>query len=535
MSSNRRIFLKQLGFTSAGLGLISVLPGCQTAGRAPGNYHLPRSTPEAQGVSSANISAFLDAVAASKHEFHSLMIARHGHVVAEGWWAPYGPEYIHTMYSMSKSFTSTAVGFAVSEGKLSVEDKVISFFPDDLPTEISEHLVSLRIKHLLTMSVGHTKEPTGAVVKTENWVKTFLAWPIPNEPGTNFLYNSTATYMCSAIVQKVTGQRVIDYLQPRLFRPLGIEGETWETCPRGINTGGWGLSIQTEGLAKLGQLYLQKGNWLGKQIIPTKWVEEATTFKIQQPFPAKPARPNAENDWLQGYCYQFWRCQHNAYRGDGAFGQFTIVLPEHDAVIAITSESGSMQGELDLVWEHLLPAFKARALPTNALQHGHLQQKLKALALPLPYSRISKNVSGTISGKTFKLANNSLGLEFARFDFEDDRCTSTFLGGGGNYPIVSGFGSWRRGATNLPGTPPRLISGGAPKPGTLAKIAASADWKDAQTLELTWRYYETPHHDTVTCRFSNDGKELKLAFRNSIVQMRNAKDARGELTGNMLV
>ena len=147
---------------------------------------------------------------------------------------------------------------------------VISFFPDKLPDKISDNLAALKVKHLLTMSVGNEKEPTHAVVETEDWVRTFLAQSITHEPGTVFLYNSVATYMCSAIVQKLTGQTVIDYLTPRLFAPLGISGMTWETCPRGINTGGWGLSIPTEGLAKFGQLYLQKGRWNGQQILPTK-------------------------------------------------------------------------------------------------------------------------------------------------------------------------------------------------------------------------------------------------------------------------
>src|SRR5207302_5791472 len=150
---------------------------------------------------------------------------------------------------------------------------------------------------------------------------------------------------------------------------------------------GWGLSIQTEGLAKFGQLYLQKGAWNGRQILPAKWVEEATTFKIQQPSPAKPSRPKEQNDWLQGYCYQFWRCQHNAFRGDGAFGQFTIVMPEQDAVIAITGESNNLQGEVDLVWEHLLPAMKESPLPADPQSHERLQQSLASLALTPPHGQ----------------------------------------------------------------------------------------------------------------------------------------------------
>ena len=225
---------------------------------------LPRSTPEAEGVSSAGIIDFLNATAAGPHEFHSIMILRHGKVVAEGWWNPYAANLKHTMYSVSKTWTATAIGFAVSEKKLSVDDKVISFFPDDLPEQVSENLAELRVKDLLSMSVGQIPDPTGPVAVSGNWARAFLSTPIVFKPGTQFLYNSAGTYMLSAIVQKVTGQKVIDYLKPRLFDPLGIEGVDWETSPQGVNTGGWGLRVKTEDMAKLGQLFLAKWDVEGK-------------------------------------------------------------------------------------------------------------------------------------------------------------------------------------------------------------------------------------------------------------------------------
>ncbi len=527
------MFLTQLGFGAAGLGLLSFVPGCRTTRAAVVGRRLPRSTPEAEGVASAGILAFLEAAGRNKHEMHSFMLVRHGRVVAEGWWAPYRPEFNHTMYSMSKSFTSTAVGFAVTEGKLRVEDRVVSFFPNDLPNRITDYLAVLRVKDLLTMSVGHGKEPTMEMVKAENWVKTFLGWPIANPPGSAFMYNSGATYMLSAIVQQVTGQKVMDYLTPRLFEPLGIEGATWETCPRGINVGGWGLNIQTEGLAKFGQLYLQKGVWQGRRILPASWVEEATTFKIQQPAPAKPSRPMEQNDWLQGYCYQFWRSTHNAYRGDGAFGQYTIVMPEKDAVIAITSETSNMQGELDLVWEHLLPAMKDKPLPADRQAQARLQQTLASLALTPPKGQSASPLAARVSAKTFKIENNELGLESASFVFGKDGCIVTLRDGQGEYPIACGFERWQRGETALPGTPPRLVSGGAPRNGTRSKLVASGTWKDENTFEMLLRYYETPHHDTVTFRF--EGGKVQIGFMSSIAQMSaTPKDKRPILQGRLV-
>ncbi|HTL19056.1 MAG TPA: serine hydrolase, partial [Patescibacteria group bacterium] len=245
MLSDRRTFLKHLGLGVGAFGFVSTFPG-PVLGASIGNQKLPRSTPEQQGVRSEGVLDFLQAIQGSKHEFHSFMMLRHGHVIAEGWWSPYRPELNHMLYSLSKSFTSTAVGLARREGNLTVDDAVISFFPDQVPSDPGDNLRALKIKHLLTMSVGHVQDSTPTITKEDDWVKSFLSLPIANAPGTTFLYNSGATYMLSAIVQKVTGQKVIDFLKPRLFEPLGITGMTWETCPRGINTGGWGLSVRTE-------------------------------------------------------------------------------------------------------------------------------------------------------------------------------------------------------------------------------------------------------------------------------------------------
>lgn len=498
---------------------------------ASASHALPRGTPEAEGVSSAGLLAFLEA-AQSGHEMHSFMLVRHGRVVAEGWWTPYGPRLNHTLYSLSKSFTSTAVGLAVAEGRLTVNDKVVSFFPDDLPATVNDHLAALRVRDLLSMSVGNEKEPTQAMVQSENWVRTFLAAPITHPPGSTFMYNSGATYVCSAIVQKLTGQRMLEYLRPRLFEPLGIEGMTWETCPRGIDVGGWGLSVPTEALAKFGQLYLQKGVWHGRQLIPAAWVEEAITSHIQQPLPARPGRPKERNDWLQGYGYQFWRCTHGGYRGDGAFGQFALVLPEQEAVIAITSESQDMQGQLDLVWEHLLPAMKGQPLPPDRPLQSRLRQTLASLALHPPKGPATSPVADRVSGQTFPLEANDLGFQSASLAFHKDTCVFTLQDAQRPHPVTCGLGQWVRGETALPGTPPRLVSGGAPKSGTPSRVAASGAWKEESAFEMVLRYYETPHHDTVTCRFAGDG--VTITFMNSIAAMNPAsKDKRPALKGRM--
>jgi CubicO group peptidase (beta-lactamase class C family) len=221
----------------------------------------------------------------------------------------------------------------------------------------------MEVRHLLTMSSGHDVEPNRRDMPADaDWIKEWLAAPVLHEPGTFFVYNTLGTYMLSAIVQKVTGEKLIDYLYPRLFRPLGIVGARWEESNAGINNGGWGLYLKTEDLAKMGQLFLQQGEWNGKQIISKEWVAQATTSHIAS-LPAG-ARPEAikikpkDSDWLQGYGYQMWRCRHNAVRADGAYGQYIIIMPEQNAVVAMTANVGDMQEEINLVWKYILPALK---------------------------------------------------------------------------------------------------------------------------------------------------------------------------------
>ncbi len=454
------------------------------------------------------------------------MMVRHGRVIAEGWWAPYRPGANHMLYSLSKSFTSTAVGFAVTEGRFTVDDPVVSFFPDELPSSVSDHLAALRVKHLLTMSVGHATDSTPRIVWQEDWVKAFLALPIENPPGSAFLYNSGATYMLSAIVQKVSGQKAIDYLRPRLFQPLDIHGMAWETCPRGINTGGWGLAVKTEALASFGQFYLQKGVWQGRQLLPAAWVQEATTFKIQQP--AGPGEDLAAlkktSPWHQGYCYQFWRCRHNAFRGDGAFGQFSIVMPDQDAVVVITSESPNMKADMDMVWDHLLPAISGAALPADPTTEGELRNRLASLSLPLPKSQAPSPTADRISGKTFQIEPNDAGVRSVSFQFPQNGCAFYLTDGKGQYAVQCGLGKWVDGLCSIPGTPPKITVGNL----LPCKLAASAAWKDENTLEMIWRYYETPHHDTVTCHFQ--GNTVSLEFMSSIPQPQH-KETRLVLRG----
>jgi CubicO group peptidase (beta-lactamase class C family) len=458
---------------------------------------LPRSLPEKEGVSASAISRFIDAAAHSRTEFHSFLFLRHGKVVAEGWWNPYAPDLKHTLYSTSKSFTAAAVGFALTEGRLHLTDKIISFFPNDLPNPLPPYLAELTIRDALMMSDGMEPDPTPPVVVDTNWARKFFTVPIVHEPGTKFLYNSAGTYMLAAVVQKATGQTVLDYLKPRLFEPLGITGEDWETSPQGVNTGGWGLRLKTEDMAKFGQLYLQGGSWKGKQILPQSWVKEATTMKIMQD-PDAPQAKKDSSDWLQGYCYQMWRCRHNGVRADGAFGQYIILLPDEDAVIAIQAETPDMQEEINLVWRYLMPAMHPGALPADPNADAQLKKQLAALELAPPVSAANPT-SDPLNGKTFRLEPNAKKMQGISFASSSDGIRLTIKGDTATYHLLFGNGHWATGVTTRPG--PNLVAGAVHHDVGLPAFptAGAYQWVDDHTLKLVLRYIESPHTETMIC------------------------------------
>jgi len=458
---------------------------------------LPRSSPEAQGISSAAVLSFVEAADRDIDSMNSLMLLRHGHVVAEGWWSPYNAQSPHALYSLSKSFTSTAVGLAIAEGKLSLDDEVLTFFPENAPANPSSNLKSMRVSDLLRMSTGHQTEPPRPA--DQPWTKAFLAHPVPFKPGTHFLYNTSGTYMLSAIVQKATGQTLLEYLRPRLFAPLGIEHPTWETSPEGVSTGGYGLSIRTEDIARFGQLYLQKGKWQGKQLVPERWIEAATARQTSN-------GSSPSSDWDQGYGYQFWRCRHGAYRGDGAFGQYCIVLPEQDAVIAITSGVKDMQAVLNLIWDRLLPALKPSPLAPDETARKKLEQTLKNLSLrPV----VGSGEPAKVLGKKYVFAANERKLESITLENRgsDGAMTLVVRSGGAEQRIACGHGVWQKGRIGSPNAPSRGLGplAWAQLPGQ--PVAASGAWTADDTFTAKLCLYETPFIITVRLKFS--GQELQ--------------------------
>jgi len=444
---------------------------------------LPRATPESQGVSSQALLAFIDALDTSVDTMHSVIVVRHGQVIAEGWWSPYAADTPHQMFSLTKSFTSTAVGLAQSEGKLSIDDPVLKYFPDVTPAAGNDFLKAMRIRDLLSMSTGHRTEPV--LAGSAAWTKTFLEHPVLHKPGTIFLYNTPASYMLSAIVQKATGQKESEYLQSRLFTPLGIGTPRWETSPEGISIGGYGLWLRTEDIARFGQLYLQKGMWNGKPVVPTDWVTVATTRQTSN-------GSSPTSDWDQGYGYQFWRSRNKSFRGDGAHGQFCMVLPDQDTVVAMTSGTRNMQGVMNVVWEKLLPALGAAKLPENLAAKQALADRLAKLMVKPQFGTLSPASGAVIFEKPYVVPTNDAGLEALTIVRGDGgQNTLKLKVKGKEYSVGLKQGEWQTGMlawANMPEEP----------------VGASGAWTTVDTYTARLAFYETPFLLTLTLKFNGD-------------------------------
>ncbi|GAB4172377.1 MAG: hypothetical protein Fur005_34140 [Roseiflexaceae bacterium] len=463
---------------------------------------LPRSTPAAQGIDPQAVQRFYHALDREIRHMHSVMLIRHGHVIAEGWWSPYQPADRHVLFSLSKSFTATAVGYAIGEGLFSLDDQVLGFFPAQAPAEPNDFLTAMRVRDLLSMTSGHGEDTLMSMFMQPegDWIKGFLHQPVTHQPGSHFVYNSGATYMLSAIVQLKSGQTLLEYLEPRLFKPLGIRNPVWEVCPHGINVGGWGLSITTEDIACFGQCYIQGGIWQGRQVVAAEWVAAASAIQASN-------GSNPESDWEQGYGYQFWRCRHNAYRGDGAFGQFCVIIPEHDFIFAATASVEDMQAVLNILWREVLPGLHATPRPADAAADAALANQLSTLALPV-VSGAATPLAG-IAGRRYQFSPNEQQLQAISFAPQQDRIEISIHDDQGEHLLVAGVGSWAIGTTTFDARNPRL--GGTKPPREEIPVGISAAWRSSNTLAIQIWYTLTPFSIILECQFGgSDAAQLTL-------------------------
>ncbi|MBC2905679.1 serine hydrolase domain-containing protein [Streptomyces cupreus] len=430
---------------------------------------LPSSTPASQGVDACGVQAFLDALEDDPEtEPHSLMIMRHGKLVASGWWAPYSAARPHLLYSLSKSFTSTAAGFAVAEGLLRLDDPVISYFPEFDAEVTDPRSRAMLVRHVASMASGHEAETLdrARALDPDDLVRGFLRLPPDRDPGTVFAYNQPTTYTLAAIVQRLTGQSLTDYLRPRLFDPIGIGEVAWVRDRTGREIGFSGLHATTDAVLRLGQLYLGGGMWEGRRVLPESWVAEATRTHT-----ANDDGPMGGKDWRQGYGLQFWMSRHG-YRGDGAYGQFCLVLPEQDAVIATTAATEDMQKMLEMVWTHLLPACGPEPLSGREAADAALAERLAGLALP---PAVGKPAPQEWSAVAF--GSDWISAEVTA---TPDGHRLTLIEDGHRLELRLAESGWSVAEEPVP-------------------TAVSGGWTDPDTLEAEVVFLETPHRLAVTC------------------------------------
>jgi CubicO group peptidase (beta-lactamase class C family) len=450
---------------------------------------LPRSTPAEQDADPAAITAFLDAVEGRPDiEMHSLMVVRHGHVIAAGWWAPYSADRRHLLYSLSKSFTSAAVGLARAEGLLDLDDPVVKHFPEFDADITDPGSRAILVRHVAAMASGHDREMAGEARQRDpdEPVRGFLLIPPDRQPGTVFAYSQPCTYTLASIVQRNAGMTLTEYLRPRLFDPLGIGPVGWQTWPPGRQQGFSGLFARTEDIAKLGLLYLGGGRWNGRQLLPAGWVAQATSKQVDNPDREWP-------DWRQGYGFQFWMARHG-YRGDGAFGQFCVVLPEQDTVVASTAYTLDMQGVLDALWEHLLPGLGAGDGRPPAIDEAQQQLTARLAGLTLaaaggdrapgdwadwtgdPFS-ITAQRSPTIPVKP--------AIGSAAVSRTPDGWRVTVTEPDNALTFLVGIGRW-------------AVSTPADERGNPIPVAASGGWDGPDRLHVEVIFLETPHRMDLT-------------------------------------
>jgi CubicO group peptidase (beta-lactamase class C family) len=404
---------------------------------------LTRATPESQGVPTAAVRELIAALDGFDG-FHGLVLVRHGHVIAEAQWAPFGADEAQHVYSISKSFTSSAVGFAIAEGLFGLDDRIVELFPESAPAVIDDKLANLRVRHLLSMTTGHVDDSMDAVFGAGDgdWVAAFLAVPIEHEPGTFFLYDTGASFVLSALVQRSTGERLLDYLRPRLLDPLGITGADWFQNPHGVDFGGFGMSVTTRDIAALGELYLRGGMWGDRQVLPQGWAEQATSAHADN------SAFDPDGDWGQGYGFQFWRSTHG-YRGDGAFGQYCLVLPEQDLVVAITGSILDMQVPLYPIWEGLLPSLTDGALPEHPDAAAAMRDEVTRLSVSAPAGARATATARRVDRMRFRLDENAHGLEAAGLHLDETATTLVLQVAGSDREVTVGFREWTRSEVEL--------------------------------------------------------------------------------------
>lgn len=475
---------------------------------------LPRCTPEQVGIASGTVERLLDALEATGTEMHGLMIARHGKVCAEGWWAPYSPHLVHGLQSLTKTYTITALGLLHDEGKLELSEKLVDIFPQYLPENVSDNLRAMTVRDLMSFSSGLNQ--MGNVTEPD-WLRRFFAQPVVDRPGTKFFYSGECTAVGGAIVRERTGMGLLEYLTPRLFDKIGIDASRLKTfyTGDGLEYGGGGLFATTEDNLRLMMLYAQDGMWDGARVLSAEWCAAVRTKHTET---APDADPNAPRvDSMYGYGLQCWMCRpEGSYRADGAMGQYAIVVPTHDLVISIneTANRECMQ-VLNALWTVLLPGIQDAPLAPDDAAYAHLTRRLRSLALPRPLLQRTAPCAAQVSGKRYRLADNEAillpGTTFLSRGMEtrgvrdiavhfDDADTATLCWTQNDVAMQC--------RVSLNGN--AAVNRGKYGPAGLEWLHALGGWSAPDTFCVHLRMVETCFTKIITLRFAGDACTLSI-------------------------
>lgn len=435
---------------------------------------MTRSAPSCEGVDATGLLALLDALESPGHGMHSLMVARHGRVIAEGWWAPYHRDRVHLGYSLSKSFTATVLGELAGRGAIDLDAPVLSYLVPDLDA-VAAVWRRVSVRNCITMTVGHSVDawdwrgeslPSGESGVTDTLLAQILAKVPDGEPGQVWAYNQVATYLVSQAIAAATGEPLTGHVRRLLDRFGGLPGRAQRTR-QGHDLGFSGLHVTTPAILDLAQSWLDGGCWQGEPLVPADYAEQAP-----RPTPASLAAAET-GDWGYGYGCSFWNASHG-YRGDGAYGQFAIVLPDSDVAVAITSEVEDMQHVLDQVWAHLLPA-------VDAVPDGAADATLAARLLELRHQPLAGDEQGG-DVRALRHPDSQLPQSYAAASVtltEGGHQLLRFEHPSGDLTTVVGDGEWLESAWPTP-LGPEL------------PIAASGGWRDGE-FRAELRVVETPH------------------------------------------
>ncbi len=488
------------------------------------------ATPESVGISSDLILEYIDNLEKSETEMHGLMIMRHGKMITEGWWTPFGPNLRHGLQSHTKTYAATAVGIAYTEGLLKLDERLIDIFPEESPEDPSENLKLLTIRDVLCMGCGMDTMPWNS----EHWIRDFLHTPVNHKPGTTYMYNSTGSTMLGAIVRKKTGLGLHDYLTPRLFNKIGIDPDNlrWMCMADGMEVGGGGLYATTEDNFRLMKLYADGGVWEGERILAEDYVKLATTNQNDSATESI-NNPEASDNFL-GYGFQIWMCKpHRAYRADGAMGQFTIVLPDQDMEIAITETAVGAhwaQSTLNITWDFVEKIQGDTVLPEDEEAQDRLTRKLARLNIGnpacQPFSPLVKEISGqrykvntgifTPFGGNFMIGSKADGIDTFSLDFDNYGFLWNFVTKNGREEKIR-FSTNGVRFSNLLGKPDDLTQ----------LYLGDAYWKEDNVLVMHGRWVETCIQDTYTLTF--EGDKLKVdAGNNSAFRFGNPEPITAE-------